>query len=105
MKIKISIKKPRNPLYGNPLLRKGGVHEKSKQTKRRIEKQKLKNEWRSLMIFLRVLLKNSILKRIRDCSLIGRMSIVDQKGERSRLFNPVMFRIGNKLDKVASSSS
>jgi hypothetical protein len=62
MKIKISIKKVRNPLHANPLMRKGGVHEKSKKTKRRIEKQKLKSEWGSLIVLLLVSLKNSILK-------------------------------------------
>lgn len=35
----------RNLLHDHPLLRKGGVHEKSDKTKRRIEKQKLKKEW------------------------------------------------------------
>ena len=52
MKIKITIPKPRNPLHNNPLMRKGGVHEKTKKTNRRIEKQKLKNEWGSLRILL-----------------------------------------------------
>ena len=57
MKIKISIKKPRNPNHDNPLMRKGGVHEKSKKSKRRLEKQNLKNEWSSLIVFL-----NSVIK-------------------------------------------
>ncbi len=57
MKIKITINKPRNPTHNNPLMRKGGVHEKSRKTKRRIEKQKLKNEWGSLILFL-----NSVIK-------------------------------------------
>ncbi|MFV2059799.1 MAG: hypothetical protein ACC653_03890 [Gammaproteobacteria bacterium] len=57
MKIKINIKKVRNPLHANPLMRKGGVHEKSKKTKRRIEKQKLKDEWGSLIIFLSSVIK------------------------------------------------
>jgi len=35
----------RNPLHDHPLMRKGGVHEKSDKAKRRNEKQKLKYEW------------------------------------------------------------
>jgi len=35
----------RNPFHNHPLLRKGGVHEKSNKTKRRIDKQRLKKEW------------------------------------------------------------
>ena len=66
MKIKISIKKPRNPLHENPLMRKGGVHEKSKKTKRRIEKQNLKNEWSSLMIFLNSVIKEFHLIQTND---------------------------------------
>jgi len=58
MKIKIQILKPRNPLHDNPLMRKGGVHEKSKKSLRRVGKQKLKNEWGSLIIF-----KFSIIKK------------------------------------------
>jgi len=65
MKITITIKKPRNPLHDNPLMRKGGVHEKSKKTKRRIEKQKLKNEWVSLMIFLSSIFKESYSNEIK----------------------------------------
>jgi len=37
--------KIRNPLHDHPLMKKGGVHEKSKKTKRRTEKQQLKKEW------------------------------------------------------------
>jgi len=44
--MKIKRLKERNPLYDHPLMRKGGVHEKSDKTKRRIAKQKLKIcEW------------------------------------------------------------
>ncbi len=64
MKIKISITKVRNPLHDHPLLRKGGVHDKSKKTKRRCEKQKLRNEWRSLMTFLISIIKEPHLKQI-----------------------------------------
>lgn len=43
MKIKVASIRLRNPFHDHPLLKKGGVHEKSDKTKRRIEKQKLKN--------------------------------------------------------------
>ena len=46
MKIKVASTRLRNPFHDHPLMKKGGVHEKSDKTKRRIEKQKLKNgEW------------------------------------------------------------
>ncbi|MFV1982400.1 MAG: hypothetical protein ACC657_02580 [Thiohalomonadales bacterium] len=57
MKIKVNLTKARNPLHDHPLMQKGGVHEKSKKTKRRIDKQKLKNEWRSLIILLTSVIK------------------------------------------------
>lgn len=59
MKIKITVLKKRNPLHNNPLMRKGGVHEKTKKTKRRLDKQKLRNEWRSLIIFILSVIKES----------------------------------------------
>lgn len=46
MKIKVTSTRLRNPFHDHPLMKKGGVHEKSDKTKRRIEKQKLKmKEW------------------------------------------------------------
>ncbi len=64
MKIKISITKIRNSLHDHPLLRKGGVHDKAEKTKRRSDKQKLKNEWRSLMTFLNSIIKEPHLYQI-----------------------------------------
>ena len=37
--------KPRNFLYDHPLMRKGGVHEKSYKALRKAKKQDLKKEW------------------------------------------------------------
>lgn len=37
--------KRRNPLYDAPLLRKGGVHDKTNKAKRRKEKMGLRREW------------------------------------------------------------
>lgn len=61
--------KPRNPFHDHPLMRKGGVHEKTYKAKRKGEKQKLKKEWCSLMLFIQVTLKN-ITQRVG--SLIGK---------------------------------
>lgn len=47
----------RNPFHDHPLMKKGGVHEKPYKAKRKGEKQKMKQEWCSLMIFTRVLIK------------------------------------------------
>jgi hypothetical protein len=44
--------KTRNPLHDHPLMRKGGVHEKTYKTMRKYEKQKLKREWSCLMVFI-----------------------------------------------------
>jgi len=38
----------RNPLHDHPLMRKGGVHDKTHKQKRRADNQKLKKEWCSL---------------------------------------------------------
>jgi len=53
--------KARNLFHDHPLMQKGGVHEKTKKSMRRIEKQKLKKEWCSLMIFNQVLFNNITL--------------------------------------------
>lgn len=39
-------KGPRNPFHNHPLMRKGGVHEKTNKAKRKSLNQKLKKEWR-----------------------------------------------------------
>ena len=44
--------RPRNLLHDHPMLRKGGVHEKSNKAKRRNEKQKLKQDWCPLIAFI-----------------------------------------------------
>lgn len=49
--------KARNPFHDHPLMRKGGVHEKSNKMKRKGEKQKLKKEWCSLMTLMQCYLK------------------------------------------------
>jgi len=44
---------PRNPFSDHPLMRKGGVHEKSKKAKRasaRRETKQLVRDWRSICI-------------------------------------------------------
>ena len=45
-----NVKRPRNPFHNHPLMRKGGVHEKTYKAKRKDEKQKLKKEWCSLIV-------------------------------------------------------
>ncbi len=57
MKIKIKITKVRNPLYAHPLLKKGGVHDKSRKVNRQGDKQKLKIEWGSLIVLLISIIK------------------------------------------------
>ena len=52
MKTRLKKMKARNPLYGHPLLKKGGVHEKSKKTLRRNARQQLIKEWFVLMQIL-----------------------------------------------------
>ena len=37
--------KPRNPLHNHPLMKKGGVHDKTNKAKRKKLKQRLKKEW------------------------------------------------------------
>jgi hypothetical protein len=44
--------KARNPFHDHPLMRKGGVHEKTNKAKRENEKQKLKREWCSLITLI-----------------------------------------------------
>ena len=60
--MKINKRKPiaRNPFHDHPLMQKGGVHEKPYKAKRKGEKQKLKQEWCSLKIFIQVFLNNTI---------------------------------------------
>jgi hypothetical protein len=40
--------RPRNLLRNHPMLRKGGVHDKTNKAKRRKEKQNLRKAWFSL---------------------------------------------------------
>ena len=54
MALNIRRSKMRNPLHDHPMMRKGGVHEKPYKAKRKDEKQRLKKEWCSLMIFSQV---------------------------------------------------
>lgn len=53
-------KKLRNPFHNHPLMRKGGIHQKSDKAKRQHEKQKIRNEWGCLMALLSLLLNNSV---------------------------------------------
>lgn len=56
MNTKAITTKLRNPFHNHPLMKKGGVHEKSDKAKRRIEKQKLKNgEWYEQSVFQNIL--------------------------------------------------
>jgi len=54
---------PRNPVVRSPLMKKGGVHEKSKTAKRRQNSQALKaqlEDWREELEFERSLRSNSM---------------------------------------------
>lgn len=56
MKTKVTATRFRNPFHDHPLMKKGGVHEKSDKTKRRVAKQKLKNEeWYEQNVYLNIL--------------------------------------------------
>ncbi|MCG8486980.1 MAG: hypothetical protein AB2551_16065 [Candidatus Thiodiazotropha sp.] len=46
--MKKNTNRSRNLLHNHPLLRKGGVHDKSNKAKRRKEKQNLRKAWFSL---------------------------------------------------------
>ena len=52
MKSKQKQNRARNILHDHPLMRKGGVHQKSNKAKRRNEKQKLKQDWCPLIVFI-----------------------------------------------------
>ena len=54
MKTKLKKLKTRNPLHGHPLLRKGGVHDKTAKALRKQDRQKLKQEWSALILILQV---------------------------------------------------
>ena len=43
--------RPRNLLHDHPMLRKGGVHDKSNKAKRRKERQGLRKAWFSLSAY------------------------------------------------------
>jgi len=59
----------RNTLHDHPLMRKGGVHEKSTKALRQKEKQKLKNFWRYLKINSTLFLSNAIDKNRKALSV------------------------------------
>ncbi|MDH5355007.1 MAG: hypothetical protein OEY09_11240 [Gammaproteobacteria bacterium] len=40
----------RNPLHDHPLMKRGGVHEKTKKAQRQQDKQQLKKLWRYLRV-------------------------------------------------------
>lgn len=50
MKTKLKKLKTRNPLHGHPLLRKGGVHEKTAKALRKKDKQQRNKEWFALIL-------------------------------------------------------
>ena len=63
---------PRNPVARSPLLRKGGVHQKSKTAKRRQTSQALKvqlEDWREELEFERSLRSNSTVQGV-ETSLV-----------------------------------
>ncbi|MCU7843233.1 MAG: hypothetical protein KZQ93_05270 [Candidatus Thiodiazotropha sp. (ex Monitilora ramsayi)] len=63
--------KPRNLLHNHPLLRKGGVHEKTQKAKRRKEKQALRKGWFSLSAYC-VLRESHLLFEYRHTNPFGR---------------------------------
>lgn len=59
---KTGVRVPRNPVARSPLMRKGGVHEKSKTAKRQSSRQLLNtqlDDWREELEFERSLRSNS----------------------------------------------
>ena len=51
--------KSRNPFHDHPLMRKGGIHEKTNKQKRKGVKQKWKKEWCSLIAVKQLLTNTS----------------------------------------------
>jgi hypothetical protein len=51
MKSKQKQNRARNILHDHPMLRKGGVHQKSNKALRRKDRQKLKKDWCPLIVF------------------------------------------------------
>ncbi|MCG7949593.1 MAG: hypothetical protein N0C84_24940 [Candidatus Thiodiazotropha taylori] len=49
--MKKTANRSRNLLHNHPMLRKGGVHDKSNKAKRRKEKQNLRKVWFSLSAY------------------------------------------------------
>ena len=65
--------KIRNPFACNPLMRKGGSHEKSKKAKRKNEKMKLKRELKQLPFsFLTTLLRTLLTTNRFDGNVISK---------------------------------
>lgn len=48
MSMKQRNKRARNPFHDHPLMRKGGVHDRTNKQKRKSDKQDWKKEWCSL---------------------------------------------------------
>ena len=78
--------KPRNLLHSHPLLRKGGVHEKTRKAKRRKEKQALRKAWFSLSTYC-VLRESHVLVEYRFTNPF----------DRNRLSNRLTFPINAGL--------
>lgn len=60
-KLPTKLTRQRNLLHSHPLLNKGGVHQKSNKSKRRLEKVKMKKEWLPQKIFYAVFFGESFL--------------------------------------------
>lgn len=81
MKIHKYKSRQRNPLHNHPLMRKGGLHEKTTKAKRKSLTQKLKKEWCYLIAFRRAQSNNTIqsgsqLKLPSGCSSVWSESSV-----------------------------
>lgn len=48
----------RNPLHDHPLMKRGGVHEKTKKAQRQQDKHQLKKLWRYLKVNMGLFLNN-----------------------------------------------
>jgi hypothetical protein len=64
-KVKLpKVAKARNPFHDHPLLRKGGVHERTEKAKRKQAKQKFKKEWDcSITFFVSVIQQYHFYKK------------------------------------------
>lgn len=73
-KLPTNLSRHRNNLHDHPLLSKGGIHCKCYKSKRRIDKMKMKKEWRPQNVFLTVCFGESILTNT-ITNLINRFKI------------------------------